>query len=173
MKVTRIILSTLVLAVGMHTSHAQDAAPQTSNPTAPQTGPARSQSQSPYGVRVNAETQRNFYDDLLIDVEGGHRRLLNGDYESMSQGTVSGLYSLTRHDYVGVSLGFGAFQLKRGSFADIVARQPFFLEPGIVARHYFTSPRAALRPYVAANASAMFMIWDYRNPITVHHDTIH
>jgi hypothetical protein len=71
-----------------------------------------------------------------------------------------------------VSLGFGAFQLGRGSFADFIARQPFFFEPGLIGRHYFTAPHVFLRPYATASFNLIWAIWDYRNPMPVGKDTV-
>jgi hypothetical protein len=169
MKVIRLTTIGLALAACMGITHAQDTTTQTVN-----SSPARPESEPPlsYAPPTVTESQPNFYNEFFFEANGDHRFTLNGDYESLTQNTFSGLWSFTRHDYFGVSLGMGVFQLKHGSFADSVAHQPFAAETGFVLRHYFTSPNAFLRPYASANAGIIWTIWDYRHPIHTHDGTI-
>jgi hypothetical protein len=114
---------------------------------------------------ISTEPQHARYDEPMLDLDVIHRRTFDGDYKSLTQGDLSGLFSLDENNYLGPRLGFGAVQLKPGSFADQIARQPFYFEPGLLFRHYFTPPHVFLRPYLSANADMIWALWDYRHPL--------
>lgn len=111
------------------------------------------------------DPQKPHYDEAFLELNGNFRHTFDGDYKFLSQGTFSGLGSLSENNYLGAELGFGAFQLKPGSFADAIARQPFFFEPQLLFRHYFTPPHVFVRPYVAASLGWVWALWEYRYPV--------
>lgn len=127
------------------------------------------------GENVRAQSgdlQMPRYDEPLLELNGEYRHTFDGDYKYVSQGAFAGLFSLNENNYLGGELGFGAIQLKPGSFADEIARQPFFFEPRILFRHYFTPPHVFVRPYFTASVGWIWGLWEYRNPVYVDGDKV-
>ena len=79
--------------------------------------------------------------------------------------TISFGKMLNEHISLDAVFSGGVVELKRGSFADSQAHQPFFMELGILWQYHFTNPKAALQPYFAAGASLLWMSWEYRSPV--------
>jgi hypothetical protein len=102
-----------------------------------------------------------FHFDLGLD----HRPILGGDYQSLSQVTLAAHVMMDDFNSVGVTVGAGPVRLKRGSFTDSVAYQPFIAGIGLVGRHYFTKQKTFLQPYVTASVSEILLGWDYRRSV--------
>ena len=146
MKTPRLVILSLLLSVCLH-GWAQEAAPIESS------------------VLFNKPLPANKDDLYHLDTTIGYRKPLNGDFDWLMPATLSFGKMLDEHNSLDAVLGCGVIELKPGGTADAQAHQPFFVELGIAWQHYFARPDATLRPYVTANASLLWMTWEYRTPV--------
>ena len=100
-----------------------------------------------------------------LDLAGSYRRPWNGDYDWLTLTTISFGGMLDKHNSLDAVLGGGVMQLKSGSPADAQAHEPFFLELGVAWQYFLAAPEASWKPYVTANASLLWMSWEYRSPV--------
>jgi len=106
---------------------------------------------------VPAPTRGDDDDSFAFGPNVEFRRPLNGDYDFVTEVTLSGEMELDQYNSAGLLIGGGVVELKSGSFADTIARQPFIGEVGVFGRHYFTPSHVFLRPYVTADINWFLM----------------
>jgi hypothetical protein len=111
-------------------------------------------------------------DTVAFGANVEYRRPLNGDYDYVTEVTLFGELDFDQYNSAGLLIGGGVVQLKSGSYADTVARQPFIGEVGVFGRHYFAPSHAFLRPYVTAGVNWFLMGWDYRFPVAADDGTV-
>ena len=148
MKIFRFITLCLLLGSILHRAPAQEISPPTDMIVA---------------LKKPAPAKNG--DVYHLDTTLGYRRPLNGDYDWLMPATISFGKMLNEHISLDAVFSGGVVELKRGSFADSQAHQPFFMELGILWQYHFTNPKAALQPYFAAGASLLWMSWEYRSPV--------
>lgn len=170
MRVVRTLLPVIALAICLCKCHSEEAAIvwRTNAPPVPES--VQSSVAFTNNVPTAQADERDYEieaDSAKIEFAANYRRLFGGDYQSLAGGRLYFLYALTDLDSFGLSLEAGGVQLANGSEADLVASHPYYLEAGIVARHYFTPSHVFLRPYITLNLDYFRIFWDYRNPIHV------
>jgi hypothetical protein len=165
----------LLLAAGAGIGRADETtAPGTptpfSDPEGTILGPARSAVLGIVGDEAPSDAdlalQKGHHDETLhLDLGLDYRPILGGDYQSLSQLTLAAHVMIDDFNSVGVTVGAGPVRLKRGSFTDSVACQPFIAGIGLVGRHYLTKQKTFLQPYVTASVSEILLGWDYRRSV--------
>jgi hypothetical protein len=97
---------------------------------------------------------------------------LNGEIQSLTRFALTPIALETDHHFAGLFVAGDIVQLQPGSLPDRATDNVWMFESGLAYRYYFTPAHAFFSPYFSANAAFQWLIWDYRNPITVNGDTI-
>jgi len=169
MKIPRSVILSLLFGACLHVSRGQEVAPSgtTNNPPDPAAVlPGETPlppAEAPVTLTRPPPAKKD--DRHHLDTTIGYRRSWNGDFDWLMPATLSFGKMLDEHNSLDAVLGGGVIELKPGGTADAQAHQPFFVELGIAWQHYFARPDATLRPYVTANASLLWMTWEYRTPV--------
>jgi len=100
-----------------------------------------------------------------LDLAGSYRRPWNGDYDWLTQASISFGKMLNERNSLDAVFQGGVMELKSGSPAAAQAHQPFFLELGAAWRYYLAEPASACQPYVTAGASLLWLSWEYRTEV--------
>jgi hypothetical protein len=74
--------------------------------------------------------------------------------------------------YVGVFIGGGDVQFRSSSFPEAAITDTWFLDVGIMGRHYFTPPKTFFSPYFTGGIFGQVMFWDYRTPLNVNGEIV-
>lgn len=135
--------------------------------------PGRSQEMTRFPPDANdSSSPANEPQSPRLELTIEHWRTLNGDYDSYTGGELRGTLFVDKYDCVGVFVDGGVLELQSGSYADSIASRPDVFRFGVAGEHHFTPKHTVFQPYVSAEFSCFWMVWNYRNPMPVDSRTI-
>jgi hypothetical protein len=104
-------------------------------------------------------------DTIRLGIGANYWRTYGGDYTSLSELRISLEARSGEHHGFSAFVLAGALALEDGSRADRAVHMPLLLGWGVGYRYYFTRKHTFVRPYVAAEATFLWMYWDYKDDV--------
>jgi len=106
----------------------------------------------------------------LFDVS--YSKPFNNDIQGITRFTLTPVSVENDHNFLGLYIGGGIVDLKRGSLPDLAVDRSWMFDVGLSYRHYLNSSWTTFSPYIAGNAGFATLNWHYRTPIYAGSDTI-
>jgi len=106
----------------------------------------------------------------LFDVS--YSKPFNNDIQGITRFTLTPVSVENDHNFLGLYIGGGIVDLKRGTLPDLAVDRSWMFDVGLSYRHYLNSSWTTFSPYIAGNVGLATLNWHYRTPIYSGSDTI-